>query len=942
MRRLKALALIFVLACVSACEAPPSDVTIFLTARDNQGQAVADANVRINGEGVGTTDANGHLKRTVSLVPKTTAQVEVKKDSSTFYYAPSFHTFEVEERKLQDVRLAATLYFVPKPSPEDAARLAAEDAAVNQPETAATETPPTPVTEETTEETSAVAEADASGTLMKVVPAEPTKAEPAVPQTYLFTLHVTNGGKALAGAEVHYGEISHGQLTLGCTSNERGRCLIKFKGAPNGPVTFIVKKRGFHTRTINARVAHKGIYPVKMNKGETLDLFAVNKLYHYTRGLSGVQVFIQGRAVGETDRFGHFSHNYTGAKGDLLEVTLKAKDHLPAEFTTDFIVSGPMNLVRYFMPAGAPPASIALLPARAAGDMAAAEATNINSDLDETLSKAATKYLFASGVFREVAEETLTSELTPERMIKDGWFNTALKGSLDALLLPTVVIGEPSTVELSLIDSKGQVLAAAKDRLGSVTDKGAIDQAVRTIASQLLATFPFEGAIIAKNGDQVTINMGQTGHALKPGYEFEIYGLQSDKTGREQQHARIGRLRIETVAEKTSEATILENTSRAMVDIGDLVVLKTRHEVSETSVQIKVSGLLSGKEEAVAQANVYIQDRWVGATDANGRLYMDKAAFGESGLIKVLKHGYRDFTRDVQLSAVKRLDVKLVRETAFLRVESEPAGATVTLEGKVLGKTPLASPIPVPTGFVKLELKGASEFKTHTAIFDLAEGTLDLTGSRRIQLERDLIPPARRLLDAGKFMEAAKHLEEVPSSHSDALLARHMAGEIYLTRLDRPADAARLFGNVTEQEAVKNFSDKRFIGTHVNEGIALFHTAEKLAPSDPTTAAAHYQKALAVLGAVTPQLRFVPAEQFDQAVHNVGYHKALAAHKLWSISQERTTLENTLRLWREYLEQVATEEKSTDETKAFVENAGVFLKQAQASYEAGSKTTEKM
>src|SRR5690606_14058369 len=135
--------------------------------------------------------------------------------------------------------------------------------------------------------------------------------------------------------------------------------------------------------------------------------------------------------------------------------------------------------------------------------------------------------------------------------------------------------------------------------------------------------------------------------------------------------------------------------------------------------------------------------------------------------------------------------------TAFLKIESQPTGATVRLDGKVVGKTPLKSPVPVPSGFAKLEVEGPTGFKTFTQILELDEGTLDLTGVGMVKLERDLLGDAGKLLQAGKVDQAVAKLQEVPAEHTDYLLSRHQLGEVYLTRTQQPAEAAKAFGQVT-------------------------------------------------------------------------------------------------------------------------------------------------
>src|SRR5690606_25642209 len=113
-------------------------------------------------------------------------------------------------------------------------------------------------------------------------------------------------------------------------------------------------------------------------------------------------------------------------------------------------------------------------------------------------------------------------------------------------------------------------------------------------------------------------------------------------------------------------------------------------------------------------------------------------------------------------------------------------------------------------------------------------------------------------------------------------------------------------------------------------GIALFMTAENL-KDQPEAAKAHYIKAIEVLEKVVPQLRFVPRDQFAQAVHNVDFYKALSRHKLWNYTEDPVALNETVRSWRSYLEGSALSVPIEGESKSYIENARVYYKQAQSS-----------
>src|SRR5690606_7028459 len=147
---------------------------------------------------------------------------------------------------------------------------------------------------------------------------------------------------------------------------------------------------------------------------------------------------------------------------------------------------------------------------------------------------------YASAAFQEFPFSSFSRNvkrhgMTLAEVLRTGWQGTELKGSVDALLLPTLLIMDKPTLELSIVDSKGHVLAAAKEEMDSLTDKASIDRAVSVIAKKITRVFPFEGAVLGKNADNVTINLGYSaGRGIKAGDVLEVYGMQTGKLGRAQ------------------------------------------------------------------------------------------------------------------------------------------------------------------------------------------------------------------------------------------------------------------------------------------------------------------------------------------------------------------------------------------------------------------------
>ncbi len=946
----------------AGCKKAEVSVQLNVQAKNSQNEPVPEANVRINGKEIGTTDMHGSLEKEVKLEPNAVVKVEISKQSDKYYFAPYFDSFTVGSAKQQTVPVAATLYFVPKPSANEVALVEKQEAESQQPavegEVSAAKEPeaveaPKPDAVPSVEPAPETAEATATkpenpelslATVEQLKTAESNQEKPVKTGLMLFTVHVYSGAEPIEAAAVFLGDERSGNLKPGCTTNARGRCVLRFEDMPQEPVTIVAKKAGFETTSKQTTITHQGTLRLSLKSGNTIDIFAMSKVYNYVSGIEGIEVAIRGKTVGKTDKFGHLSYLYSGKASDLVDVSLHSENSIPEKYETDFLMAGPRSLVKYFSPQAPPNVRITLLKLQPAGSVSPTELTSFDSFVDEKLKRAVNKNIYATQAFQElgaVALNRLTKKanLSLPTLLRRGWAETPLKQHLDAVILPTLVLKDPPVLELSVVDSRGKVLAAAKENLENPRDAAAVDHAVAMIAKKISRSFPFEGAVTRVEGNNITVNLGSGfGRNVKAGDQFDLYGVQTGEFGGAQAHTKIGTLVVKDVSNAQSTCTLRHLAARAVVNRGDLVVLKQIGAeivvvASDNNTEIDnlqqihiASKELSGKTTPVTQANIYYNDRWLGASDDEGNLFLNPLKDKGAGNLKIIKHGYKDFSQEISLTKHEQLAITLQREATLLRVESKPSGATVSVDGKVIGHTPMAAPIAVPRGFIKLEVSGPEGFKPYSSVLDVDEGTLELTGVNQVELETDFRKVADKLLQAGNIEGALKKLREVPETHSDYLQAAHERGEIYMTKLHRPALAAKAFSRVTSDPRVKSFIDKRFIGTHLNEGIALFMTAESLAADQPEAAQAHYLKAAEILQTVSPQLRFIDKDHYQLAVHNVMYYQALCQQKLWSLTKNAAYLSAAEKSWKTYIDNYAT-----GNHKDYIENAQIYLKQAQAS-----------
>jgi hypothetical protein len=927
-------------------------VTLKLEVKNSQGQAVPDATIKVNNTELGKT--NGLGKATIeTIVPvQSSNRLEIVKDSRSYYYAPFYDSFVAQNEQPSTITIKATLYFVPKPDtageekktevqPVSVVTTTATDEAAVAP--AVVEPPKQPPAEVAEDQTTPNAENEEklSNSVVPVLEvAQEAKSnkplEAKAPELTIFTVHAYSAGQPLGDVTVYVGDEAKGSLKDGCVTNTRGRCVLKFPSEEVGARRVVVSKPGYITSSQSAELTNGGKIRFELKRGFAVDLFAMASRYQYQSGIRGAEVFIKGQKVGVTDAFGHLTHTFAGKKDDLVDIVIKAPGYLPLEYEADFVLSEPISIVRFFAPAEPRTARIAIMKAQPAGKLEQDEISSFSGALDQSIVASVNNHMFRVPAFEAVPKERFqeiaqASKLSLSEMLRKGWQQTEVKGEIDALIVPTIVVGASKTLELSVVDSRGKTIAAAKETLDHLSDVSAIDHAVAKIAEKLRRSFPFEGAISGKDGEVQFLNFGSSiGIDVRKGDQFVVMGTQIGEYGRTQDFVEIGTLEVINADASTTTAKVLNLAPRAVIRIGDAVVFKGGGAAGleqKSTAFLKIVADERGQQTPVAQANVYLNEQWLGASDAGGKLYLDKKATSERGMLRVVKPGYSDFNRELTFEGRRSVEIKLEKSQVLLTIDSEPTQAHVFVDGKLVGVTPLMTPTAIPTGFVRLEVKGPEGYKTYAKVLDLQEGVIDYTGGKRIILEKDFQTAIATLSRSGKYQEAVEKLKSVPKEHSDYLNSQHQIGELYLTRLGEPALAASAFANVTTDPIVKNFVDKRFIGSHINEGVALFETAERLQGQDAELAAMHYQKAAEVLTRVSAQLRFVPEDQYQKALQSVGYHQALALHKLWYQSKQPEYLNQAFKSWRAYLE--SADQKDLSATP-MIENAKVFMKQAEA------------
>jgi tetratricopeptide (TPR) repeat protein len=95
---------------------------------------------------------------------------------------------------------------------------------------------------------------------------------------------------------------------------------------------------------------------------------------------------------------------------------------------------------------------------------------------------------------------------------------------------------------------------------------------------------------------------------------------------------------------------------------------------------------------------------------------------------------------------------------------------------------------------------------------------------------------------------------------------------------------------------------KQFAVTFTNLGHAYYEKGRQLIGKDRKEAAKNFGKAIKNLRVAKQNTRFFPNRHFHEAVHDTYYYMALAYHKLYLVTKNRSLIDKADLAWREYFD----------------------------------------
>src|SRR3989440_2562233 len=562
--------------------------------------------------------------------------------------------------------------------------------------------------------------------------------------TRYFTVAVNEGGTPVSDATVKLNDKELGK------TDAKGELVHEYTTLPPKGVTLTVSKSGYAAWQKSASVQAGERLQVALARRAVLTVTATSDEDGVRAGVPRVAVRIDGRPLGKTDDRGNYTYTYDGAPGRKAQVALSAPGYLPTEWKTAVVLEGQVSVQRAFAPATPRPIRVGVH--RFVGNTPGADLKDVASQAESAVAA----HLFKASVFREVPVADLESEVKRlkvgiDRIATKGWQDTPLRRAVDMIVLGSVARDDKGLIiEAKFYTASGSLVWS---QIARARDAGAINSAVREVVASVMERFPFEGTVVAIEGERYRLNLGRP-YRVGRGTEFALLAADAAKVDSRQARSReVGRLRVNRAEDGGAWAELETIGKSRTVNPGDRVVRRGHQggdgEDSASSVTLSAKGGLAPDLPPLPGENIYLNGELAGPTGADGRAE-GRQRPGKTYDIVLYRHGYQQVTDRLRMDKGQGgKEFVLPVNNAVFRVDSEPSRAAVLVDGDALGKTPLLDGKPVSVGVHTAELTVGGDCRGWGAVARFDKKVEDRTGERRIVLHKDYLKIGERAAQQG-------------------------------------------------------------------------------------------------------------------------------------------------------------------------------------------------
>jgi tetratricopeptide (TPR) repeat protein len=687
-------------------------------------------------------------------------------------------------------------------------------------------------------------------------------------------------------------------------TDAKGEFVYEYKDLPQGGVDLTLTKSGYGVWRKTGAVEPGQRIEAALSKRVLLSVTALAEEYGQANGIPGVVVTLDKKQIGKTDARGTMTYRYDGEPGRKAQIALSASGYIPATWKTSVTLEGEIAFQRYFYPTTPKPIRAGIY--RFVGNTPNVDMKDILSQVESALDA----QLFKNACFRKVPTETLRAEVkrtrvSIEKLTARGWRETPLRRTVDMIILGSVAKDEKGyLIETKFYTSGGKLILSQITRARSAGD---IKGAAREITANVLERFPFEGTVIGSEGDRFRVNIGKA-YKISRGTEFALMAARLDESGKVSSYRDIGKLKVKRSEDAGSWAETEDLRKGEKVAVGDRVVRHIYREGEEEGAAknyfvLLAKGGVPPDVSPLGGVNIYLNEDWIGTTGADGKAEVP-VRVGKKYDIMLYRHGYQQVSGTVKVDKNKdtREFVLQVNNSVF-RIESEPEGADVFVDGDKIGTTPIRGDGKlVNLGFHTVKVSIGGDYRDWEEVVEFAQKVEDRTGEQRIVLHKDYLKMGERAEQKGDVDGAIQAYQSTEKGHPDYSEAHSRLGQLYLDDKNDYDAAIREFENVLSLPENQQLLYKQYAVTYTNLGHAYYEKGSALVQKDKNAAAQCFAKAIENLKTAKQNTRFFPTVHYDEAVHDTYYYTALSYHKLYLITKKDAILNDANLAWQEYFD----------------------------------------
>ncbi|MEK6748575.1 MAG: PEGA domain-containing protein [Pseudomonadota bacterium] len=703
-----------------------------------------------------------------------------------------------------------------------------------------------------------------------------------------------NEGKPLEKAALSVNGVAVGN------TNNKGEYVYQYDESSAKQVTLSVTKEGFSTWKLAIKPEPGKQLEAGLNKVLTVKVKVFTEQLNASVSLKDAIVTIDGSKVGNTNKDGEYRYNYDGAPGKKIKLDVSATGYVSAKSATEITLNGNKQFTTHLfsMRADLPRIGVTRIGANTAGEDIGALVETAQKELISNIQKQESFIIVPDDVINGAMK---SAKLTLEKMTTKGWRNTLAQQTLEYLLVGSIskTKDEGIMFEAKVYDMDGKLVSS---HLADASSAKKVDRAAKEIAVDMIDKFPFEGRITGKDDDRLVINLGTRPFDIDRNAEFTVALPQFGKDGKISSYKDVGSVKVKSNSREHSTVEINNISESGDTLMGARIIRQNGAGIDGDEIQLTVKGGVSGDVAPVRGVNVYVEKKWLGTTDKNGQLKM-AIKLGKKYDLTLYKAGYEQLSQT--LKAEKKGENKefaLNSYSSVLKVETEPTGAKIFVDGVEVGKTPETKGINVLVGFHTLTLAYGQDYRDWEQVVAFDKKDMNYTGSNKISIYKDFLKIGDRAETAGKVDEAIAAYKSAHKDHPDYAQAHNRLAQLYLDEKNDPDAALAEFETVAAIPEIKELVLKQFSVLYTNMGRAYYEKAELVIHNDPEGAAKYIAKAIQAIKKAKENSRFFPAESYDVALHDTYYYYALSYYKLYMVTKRKQLLHDADMAWREYFD----------------------------------------